>query len=69
MDFFKKLQNIGVIRTSNGAPVDDHTNTIQAGVNGPLVIQDHIFLDEMAHFDRERIPERVVHAKGGGYFI
>jgi len=33
------------------------------------VIQDHTFLDEISHFDRERIPERVVHAKGGGYFI
>lgn len=56
-----------MIRTGNGTPVDDHNNTLQAGVNGPLVLQDHTFLDEISHFDRERIPERVVHAKGGGY--
>lgn len=62
----KILQNAGIIRTGNGAPVDDHNNTLQAGVNGPLVIQDHTFLNEISHFDRERIPERVVHAKGGG---
>lgn len=63
---FILFQNTGVIRTGNGAPVDDHTNSIQAGLNGPLVIQDHTLLDEISHFDRERIPERVVHAKGGG---
>ncbi|XP_025191839.1 catalase [Melanaphis sacchari] len=67
-DFKKSVKSTDVIRTGNGAPVDDHTNTIQAGVNGPLVLQDHTFLDEISHFDRERIPERVVHAKGGGAF-
>ena len=38
------------------------------GDNGPVLIQDTFFLDTMTHFDRERIPERVVHAKGGGAF-
>lgn len=37
-----------------------------AGHRGPLLVQDVVFTDEMAHFDRERIPERVVHAKGAG---
>lgn len=37
-----------------------------AGPRGPLLVQDVVFTDEMAHFDRERIPERVVHAKGAG---
>jgi catalase len=37
-----------------------------AGPKGPVLIQDFVFNDEMAHFDRERIPERVVHAKGAG---
>jgi len=37
-----------------------------AGPRGPLLVQDVVFADEMAHFDRERIPERVVHAKGAG---
>ena len=39
-----------------------------AGPRGPVLLQDVQFLDEMSHFDRERIPERVVHAKGGGAF-
>nr|UDB72880.1 catalase isoform X2 [Hemiscorpius lepturus] len=39
-----------------------------AGSRGPMVLQDVVFLEEMAHFDRERIPERVVHAKGAGAF-
>ena len=38
------------------------------GPRGPVLLQDAQFLDEMSHFDRERIPERVVHAKGGGAF-
>lgn len=41
---------------------------MSVGERGPLLLQDAVFLDEMSHFDRERIPERVVHAKGGGAF-
>lgn len=44
------------------------TASVTAGPNGPIVLEDFNFLDHMAHFDRERIPERVVHAKGGGAF-
>ena len=36
--------------------------------SGPLLLQDHVYIEEIAHFDRERIPERVVHAKGAGAF-
>ena len=57
-----------MLTTSHGAPVDDKLNSITAGPRGPLLLQDVTFLDEMAHFDRERIPERVVHAKGAGAF-
>lgn len=42
------------------------TATLTVGPRGPVLIQDFVFTDEMAHFNRERIPERVVHAKGGG---
>ena len=49
-------------------PVDDKMNSLTAGPRGPILLQDIAFLDEMAHFDRERIPERVVHAKGAGAF-
>ena len=54
--------------TSGGAPVDDKLNTLTAGARGPILLQDITFIDEIAHFDRERIPERVVHAKGAGAF-
>lgn len=53
---------------SLGRPITNDTNTITAGENGPAVLEDVHFIDKMAHFDRERIPERVVHAKGTGAF-
>jgi catalase len=52
--------------TSHGKPVDNDMNTLTAGKMGPALIEDIHLLDKMAHFDRERIPERVVHAKGAG---
>jgi len=55
-----------VLTTSAGAPVDDNQNSITAGEYGPILMQDHHLIDKLAHFDRERIPERVVHAKGTG---
>jgi catalase len=54
--------------TSYGVPVDDITSTLTVGYHGPVLLQDVVFLDTLAHFDRERIPERVVHAKGAGEF-
>jgi catalase len=52
--------------TSQGFPVDDNQNSLTAGEWGPIVLSDHHLLDKLAKFDRERIPERVVHAKGTG---
>ncbi|MFP4197374.1 MAG: catalase [Methanomassiliicoccales archaeon] len=49
-----------------GRPVDDDQNTLTAGKNGPALMQDVHLMEKLAHFDRERIPERVVHAKGAG---
>ncbi len=46
------------------APSDEHSLTI--GPNGPILLQDHYLIQKMAQFNRERVPERVVHAKGGG---
>ena len=54
------------LTTSTGSPVDDNQNTMSAGPRGPLLLSDTHFIDKMAKFDRERIPERVVHAKGTG---
>jgi catalase len=55
------------ILTNNfGAPVYNDQNSMTAGNPGPVLIQDVHLLEKLAHFDRERIPERVVHAKGAG---
>nr|QCH41148.1 catalase [Modiolus modiolus] len=56
------------LTTGTGAPVGTKTATLTVGPRGPVLLQDFVFTDEMAHFNRERIPERVVHAKGGGAF-
>ena len=54
--------------TSNGAPVDSLTASMTAGPLGDIVLKDFTLIDHLAAFDRERIPERVVHAKGAGAF-
>uniref|UniRef100_A0A8B9PG41 Catalase n=1 Tax=Apteryx owenii TaxID=8824 RepID=A0A8B9PG41_APTOW len=61
-------QKPDVLTTGSGNPVGDKLNILTVGPRGPLLVQDVVFTDEMAHFDRERIPERVVHAKGAGAF-
>ncbi|WP_010630572.1 catalase KatA [Sporolactobacillus vineae] len=58
--------NTNKLTTSWGAPVGDNQNSMTAGSSGPTLIQDVALLDKLAHFDRERVPERVVHAKGAG---
>ncbi len=55
-----------VMTTNDGVPVYDNNNTLKVGDRGPSLQQDHIFFDKLMHFDRERIPERVVHARGSG---
>ncbi len=52
--------------TSAGAPVADNQNSLSAGPRGPLLLQDYQLIEKLAHQNRERIPERVVHAKGWG---
>lgn len=51
---------------SNGCPVANRKDVKTAGRRGPLVVEDIVFFDEWQHFNREKIPERVVHAKGNG---
>ncbi len=54
------------LTTSAGAPVTDNQNSLTAGPRGPLLVQDYPLMEKLAHQNRERIPERVVHAKGWG---
>ncbi|HSH96874.1 MAG: catalase [Methylophilaceae bacterium] len=53
-----------ILTTSAGAPVPDDNNSISVGARGPLTYDNHYLFEKLAHFNRERIPERVVHARG-----
>lgn len=53
---------------NNGAPVANNQNSLTAGPRGPLLMQDTWFIEKLAHFDREVIPERRMHAKGSGAY-
>src|ERR1700733_12736694 len=54
------------LTTSAGNPIADNQNSLSAGPRGPLLIQDYQLIEKLAHQNRERIPERTVHAKGWG---
>jgi len=56
------------LTTASGQPVADDQNTMTAGAPGPALMQDVHLMEKLAHFNRERIPERVVHAKGAGAY-
>lgn len=59
------------LTTNQGVPVIDNQNSLTVEERGPVLLQDVHLIEKLAHFDRERIPERVVHAKGAsahGYF-
>ena len=56
------------LTTEAGIPVGDNQNSLTAGARGPLLVQDWQLFEKHAHFNRERIPERVVHAKGSGAY-
>lgn len=56
------------LTTNQGAPVADNQRSKTAGQRGPVLLEDYHLLEKLAHFDRERIPERVVHARGAGAY-
>jgi catalase len=56
------------LTTATGTPVADNQNSLTAGRRGPVLLQDVHLLEKLQHFNRERIPERVVHAKGSGAY-
>ena len=55
-----------VTTTAHGVPISDDQNSLKAGPRGPVLLEDFHFRDKLFHFDHERIPERVVHARGYG---
>lgn len=60
-----------VLTTNQGVPIADNQNSLKAGLRGPTLMEDFILREKITHFDHERIPERVVHARGSaahGYF-
>ncbi len=54
------------LTTNHGLPISDNQNQLKAGVRGPVLLEDFIFREKIQHFDHERIPERIVHARGSG---
>ncbi len=56
------------LTTAAGRPVGDNQNSLTVGPRGPIVFEDYLLFEKMAHFNRERVPERVVHAKGSGAY-
>lgn len=61
-------ENTEPLTTAAGAPVVDNQNSMSAGQRGPLLLRDLWLLEKLAHFSREVIPERRMHAKGAGAF-
>lgn len=60
--------NNTTLTTTAGAPIADDDNSISVGARGPLTFNNHQLFEKLAHFNRERIPERVVHARGNGAY-
>ena len=54
------------LTTNQGVPVGDNQSSLKAGVRGPALLEDFILREKLTHFDHERIPERIVHARGSG---
>ena len=54
------------LTTNQGVPVADNQNSLKAGLRGPTLLEDFILREKITHFDHERIPERIVHARGSG---
>ncbi|WP_312391730.1 catalase, partial [Pseudomonas sp.] len=54
------------LRTNQGVKIADNQNTLKAGARGPSLLEDFIMREKITHFDHERIPERIVHARGTG---
>jgi catalase len=63
----KRVNDAGQMLTTNqGVPIADNQNSLKAGLRGPTLLEDFILREKITHFDHERIPERIVHARGSG---
>src|SRR6185437_12373200 len=59
------------LTTNQGIPISDNQNSLKIGERGPVLLEDFVLREKITHFDHERIPERIVHARGSaahGYF-
>src|SRR6478609_12224587 len=54
------------LTTNHGVPISDNQNSLKAGPRGPVLLEDFHLREKIFHFDHERIPERIVHARGSG---
>jgi catalase len=68
MEAKDKGRKAPLLTTADGAPIPDNENALSAGPRGPVLMQDIVLVEQMQRFNRERIPERVVHAKGSGAY-
>lgn len=71
LEQFRVDPNDQPLTTNQGVPIGDNQNTLKAGLRGPSLLEDFILREKITHFDHERIPERIVHARGSaahGYF-
>ena len=59
-------RDTAVLTTNHGVPVSDNQNSLKAGARGPTLLEDFVLREKIFHFDHERIPERIVHARGSG---
>jgi catalase len=57
---------VDVLTTNHGVPVSDNQNSLRSGKRGPTLLEDFVLREKIFHFDHERIPERIVHARGSG---
>jgi len=55
-----------VLTTNQGVPISDNQNSLKSGARGPTLLEDFVLREKITHFDHERIPERIVHARGSG---
>ena len=61
-----RSQTMEQLTTGYGRPLGDRTSVVTVGPRGPLLLSDFPYIEDIQRFDRERVPERVVHAKGFG---